>query len=122
MRTALRATAYIQVMMLVACGGGDYEIPLRHGYFIARVGEGKFCVVDPERHVIILPSVNEYQVHGDVLIGRVSQLNSQTFFVLDMKTHKLESNLTARQFADEIRKRGIHDPSLRRPSSTLSDW
>jgi hypothetical protein len=71
-------------------GCGDYEIPLRNGYFIARVSSGTWAIVAPDRRVLIGPSVDKYAVKGDVVVGRVRISGSDTvaYFIVNDKNRR----------------------------------
>lgn len=65
-------TAFLVMLMAgasLACR--DYEIALKRGYRIGRVWSGTFVVVVPNSRIVAGPTVQGYQVSGDLLFGRV---------------------------------------------------
>ncbi len=110
------------ILALLVIGGvslacRDYQIDLKHGYLIGRVWSGAFVVVDPNSRIVVGPTIDGYQVSGDILFGRVrSSANVETYFIVDMKTRKLESGLAAAEWRGRLSARGIQSDSLKRPS------
>ncbi len=106
------------MMIAAACGGGDYEIPLPGGYIVARISADRFVVVAPNRRDVVLPSIDEYQVYGRVVVGHIPKAtrNADAYFILDTvrgQVRVIEDEATWRRQLVEI---GIHEASLVRPA------
>lgn len=106
--------------MLGGCpGGGDFEIPLPHGYFIARVQPGHFVLVAPDRHTIVLRAIRSYYVQKDVVVGELAQAGGASeFFILDTHSGVLNANLRSEDWEQRVRIFGITEKSLHEPQPT----
>lgn len=103
-------------LILYGCPGGDYEIQLPHGYFIARVQPGHFVLVAPDRHTIVLPAVRAYFVQNGIVVGEVAEHGaSSAFFILDTRDGTLNANLRLEQWERRVRTLGITAKSLHQP-------
>jgi len=100
----------------LAAACGDYEIPLRHGYFIARVSSDTFVLVAPDHRVVVRPTITAYGVDGDVVAGRDDH---GFYFIVDTASGTRETQLIEREWRRRLQARGISAPQLRAPSRPL---
>jgi hypothetical protein len=91
-------------------GCGDYEIPLRNGYLVARVSSGEFALVAPDHHVVIAPTITGLHVYGSAVVGNTNRHDD--FFIVDMRSGRSETRLTEREWRTRLRARGIVSPHL----------
>ena len=109
----------ISFIISVSCGcpgGGDFEVPLPHCYFIARVQPGHFVVVAPDRHTIVLRAIRSYFVEKDMVVGELAQIGSSPeFFILDTRSGALNTNLGLEEWSQRVRIFGITEKSLHQP-------
>ena len=112
-----RLAISVTILMVCGCpGGGDFEIPLPHGYFIARVQLGHFVLVAPDRHTIVLRAVRSYFVENDMVVGELAQAGgSSEFFILDTRSGALNTNLRSEDWGQRVRIFGITEKSLHEP-------
>lgn len=115
--------AFTITLAIVACaGGGDFEVPLPNGYFIARVSTRKFCVVAPDEHTVILPDISLYRVDNDIVGGQTPGSAGGAFFLLDTKTHSLVTDLSQIEWLKRRSALGLRDNTLRQPRPVGSMW
>jgi hypothetical protein len=102
--------------MMLGCG--DYEIPLRNGYFIARVSSDTWVIVGPDHNVLVGPSVDQYAIKGDVVAGRVrpSDDAAVTYFVLNTRTGTTINIRDEGAWRRELARQHIQDVVLVRPA------
>ena len=126
MRTHCAIVFCVVGIFIGACG--DYEIPLRRGYFVARTSSDEFALIAPDRHVIVGPTIKAFHVYRDVVVGKANSGAGDAFFIVDMKGGRAEQGLAEREWRKRLEARGISAPNLSKPSrcqkffpSTYSD-
>ena len=102
-------------LAISACPGGDYEIALPHGYFIARVQPDDFGLIAPDRRTVMIRTVKRYRIVHDVVFGETSG-GEPLFFILDTRQNSMKKGLAAADWARHLNKGGIYDHTLRRPN------
>jgi hypothetical protein len=114
----MRACAVIVLCFVGVLAGacGDYEIPLRHGYFVARTSSDEFALVAPDHHVVIGPTIKEFHVYRDIVVGRVYGSEGDEFFIVDMKDGRAERGLAEHEWRKRLEARGISAPHLSKPN------
>jgi hypothetical protein len=97
--------------------GGDYEIPLANGYFIARVKPGDFALIAPDRHAVVIRDVRAYRVDGNTVAGQmgISSRPEPLYFIVDTKTSSALVALTPEDWETRLNAVGIHERTLTRP-------
>jgi hypothetical protein len=86
------------MLLIVACPSRDYEIPLPHGYFIARWQAGDFALISSDRHTVVVRNVKTFALHGNVV----------------------RDGLQAMRWESELDAMKVRDRELRRPNRTLA--
>jgi len=99
----------------------DYEIPLPNGYILARISPGEFVIVAPDRrHIVVGPTVDEYAVMGDVVVGHVRASNGkQSYFIIDSRNVKVDDGLSREDWIRKLamyRISGVHLGLPHRPA------
>ena len=100
----------------LTCACGDYEIPLRHGYFVARVGSNEFALVAPDHRVIVGPTITGFHVYRDTIVGRVRAGTADAFFIVDMNGGRAETGLAEREWRKRLEAKGVSSPRLNKPN------
>jgi hypothetical protein len=111
-----RAVIALCFVGVLAGACGDYEIPLPHGYFVARTSSDEFALVAPNHHVIVGPTIKGFHVYRDIVVGRVSRGTSNEFFIVDLKGGRTEKGLAEGEWRKRLEARGVSAPHLSKPS------
>ena len=111
--TFLAATA-----MCLGCNG-DYTVELPNQYFVARVYEGAFIVVNPQKRVLTEQSQEAIAlaVAGDFVVGEIdppspshSASREASFFVINTRTNEAWLKLSEKDYLQRLRMQGIKAP------------
>jgi hypothetical protein len=129
-RTTIRS-AVVGLCMLAA-GCGDYTIDLPGGYLLVRVSSEEVLISDPRHVVVIMPTVDLYNVQGHLVVGHVSVPNlppdpdpprgekAKTrpgYFVINTQTREVKDGLEKRMWLELLQTLGVKaQPDLKRPS------
>jgi hypothetical protein len=109
------------MLLIVACPSRDYEIPLPHGYFIARWQAGDFALISSDRHTVVVRNVKTFALHGDIVFGESADVGETAkFFIVDTKSNVVRDGLQAMRWESELDAMKVRDRELRRPNRTLA--
>lgn len=118
--------ALVVLTTCLACAGGDYQIALPRGYFIARVKPGDFALIEPDGRAVAVRTVKAYMVHEQLVIGQTapSPEGEPLYFIVNTQTNSVRTNLPASRWRDELRRFGVRSTVLEEPKPThaLRRW
>lgn len=109
----------VLVRLLGCAGGGDFEVLLPGKYFIARVSPGRYCIVAPNQHTVVLPSITGYRVDKHIVAG---EAQPGLFFLLDTQTHVLVTQLPESEWLRQRAALGFHEHTLTQPHPGQTRW
>ena len=117
MVTLNRVALALLLLLSAGCTGGDYEIPLANGYFIARIKAGDFALIAPDRHTVVIRTLRAYRVDGDIVAGQtaIPSRPEPLYFIVDTRTNSTMTALTSDDWERRLSALGIHNHELRRP-------
>jgi hypothetical protein len=121
-----RLLVCLLVAVSLACAGGDYQIALPNGYFIARVQPSDFALVAPNGHSVVVRTVKSYMVDGALVTGQTapSAEGEPLYFIVDTQKNSVRSNLPVSMWRDELQRLGIQSIALKepRPLHVMRRW
>lgn len=127
MRSFLVRCFLLIAMSWIACSG-DYAIELPNGYELVRFNGLETGIVAPGGRLVINPTVREYAVLGDLVVGNADvpeRLEGQPapfrtaagYFVLNTDSGEIADGLTDEAWRAKLAELGIGDePKLNRPT------
>jgi hypothetical protein len=125
-RPARRACSILLVLTALACG--DYSVELPNEYELVRFNAFESGIVMPDGTLVVEPTIDEYAVVGDMVLGHAeiprSLPNQEAplrtvsgYFFLDTATGQLRDGLERTAWVSELEGKGITDlPELAAPS------
>lgn len=111
---------------LVGCSP-DYSITLSDGYFVSKVSGNSYVIAEENGTILIGPSYFELDVIKKTVVGCEKNKWDEDgckFFVLNMETKDLQTQLTYNEWINQISKMGIDTNriELRKPTRIGTNW
>src|SRR5262249_9122051 len=115
-RTMRRRLVGATLTLVVLSCSPDYEVPVQNGFLIARYQAGRFALIAPDRHTVVVDNIAKYRTDGGVVSGQTTSQDGQPeFFVVDTQTRSVTMHLSAREWAAQLNRLGFRDHQLKVP-------
>jgi hypothetical protein len=102
---------------------GDFEIHLPKGYLLIRTEPDSVAMCYANTEVLVESNIDGYRVYNDAVVGHVVKFRKPMvhsvpgYFIVDLKTGKVQQGLSQKKWLAALRKYGIKSaPTLHQPS------
>lgn len=123
----MRSLTALLLLLMGACGSRTSEWHLPNGYLVFAAGSTELYVANPQRDLLLGPSLKSIGVSGDLVVAFCGWepivtngfKNTIGYSLLDTKTGQIVRGLDEQQVKAEVTRLGHHMPEMASPQRIL---